>query len=395
MITMVAVASCTGSATAGSGGSGGPDGSGAQSLGGASGAAGIDGVGALAGAGAAGLGPDCSGDPQPAPASSDVVLALSGVTVSTLAGSSTMGAADGLGASAEFNNPANVTVDSQGRLFIADFDNGLIRSATASGMVTTLTVAEGFARPFGLTVDPNGSLYVGTDFDESGMNSGNDGGVLWRIDMTTGAPTPLATAAGRPRGLQSTNTDTLTVSDVGGHDLRRFDLETESFSPFAGQRGCPGFMDGQGSAARFNRPYGLARADDGSLIVADQLNHRIRLVAPDGAVTTIAGDGRPGLIDGPVASSRFNLPQAVAVDADGNVYISDVGNHRIRRISSQGLVETVAGDGVMGFMNGDGPVARFSGQEGLVVGADGVLYVADGTNGEVVPFHRVRKITLP
>jgi hypothetical protein len=133
---------------------------------------------------------------------------------------------------------------------------------------------------------------------------------------------------------------------------------------------------------------------NGDLIIADQRNHRLRRVSSEGEVTTFAGDGAAGLIDGPVAESRFNLPQALALDADGNLYVSDVGNHRIRRISAQGIVETVAGDGEVGFKNGDGKSARFSGQEGIAV-SEGVLYLADGTSGEVAPFHRVRKITLP
>lgn len=388
LITVVAIASCSTSASTGGGGSGG-DGSGAASVGAAPTSAGGN------GAGAGGPGPDCSGDPQPAPASPDVVEAISGVYVTTLAGSSNMGDADGLGSTAEFNNPANIAIDAEGRLYIADFDNGLIRSVTTSGLVTTLTGAEGFARPYGLAVGSSGSLFVGTDFDQSGMNAGLDGGVLWRIDMATGAPTPLAVAAGRPRGLQAIDDDHLAVSDVGGHDVRLFDLASESFSAFAGLRGCPGFADGPATDARFNRPYGVALASDGSLLVADQLNHRIRRVAPDGYVTTVAGDGRPGLIDGPTASSRFNLPQALAIDEGGNVFVSDVGNHRVRRISALGIVETVAGDGLLGFLNGSGTEAQFSGQEGLVVGADGALYIADGTNGEQVPFHRIRKVTLP
>ena len=90
------------------------------------------------------------------------------------------------------------------------------------------------------------------------------------------------------------------------------------------------------------------------------------------------------------------MPQDLAIDSQGNVFVSDSGNHRIRRISMNGKVETVAGDGTAGFKDGDGIKSRFFGQEGIDVTADGkTLYVADGTGGEPQPYNRVRKITLP
>ena len=237
-------------------------------------------------------------------------------------------------------------------------------------------------------------IYVGTDYDEKGVNAGPAGGVLWRLNGGDEPPTALALKAGRPRGLVAMDGAVLAVTDVEGHDLRSFDIESQTFSDYSGKRGCPGFADGTLEQARFNRPYGLVRLPNGDLIIADQLNHRLRRVSSTGDVTTFAGDGAAGLIDGPVAKSRFNMPQALALDSAGNLYVSDVGNHRIRRISALGVVETVAGDGSAGFKNGDGKTAKFSGQEGIAVN-DGVIYLADGTSGEVAPFHRVRKITLP
>ena len=101
------------------------------------------------------------------------------------------------------------------------------------------------------------------------------------------------------------------------------------------------------------------------------------------------------MVDGPLDQARFNMPQDLAVDAAGNIYVSDIGNHRIRRIGTDGVVRTVAGDGTLGFLDGSGGEARFFGQEGIEMGPDGVLYVADGTNGEVEPYHRVRAVALP
>jgi sugar lactone lactonase YvrE len=328
------------------------------------------------------------------PDAPDVVIALSGVSVTTLAGSEVAGTQDGAGAAAHFNNPTSVLRNANGSLVVSDFDNGRIRSVTAGGMVQTLTQATGFARPFALALGPSAELYVGTDYDETGVNAGVAGGVLWRLNGGQEPPTALALQAGRPRGIVAIGDSGLAVTDIEGQDLRYFHIESQTFSTFAGKRGCPGFADGPSEEARFNRPYGLVKLPNGDLIIADQRNHRLRRVSSEGEVTTFAGDGAAGLIDGPVAESRFNLPQALALDADGNLYVSDVGNHRIRRISAQGIVETVAGDGEVGFKNGDGKSARFSGQEGIAV-SEGVLYLADGTSGEVAPFHRVRKITLP
>jgi DNA-binding beta-propeller fold protein YncE len=116
-----------------------------------------------------------------------------------------------------------------------------------------------------------------------------------------------------------------------------------------------------------------------------------------GVVTPFAGDNVAGTIDGPRASARFVNPRTLAADASGAVYVSDTGAHRIRRIAADGTVTTVAGDGVAGYMEGAGNVAEFFGQEGIAVSADGTtVYVADGTAGAEPPgpYHRIRKITI-
>jgi DNA-binding beta-propeller fold protein YncE len=102
------------------------------------------------------------------------------------------------------------------------------------------------------------------------------------------------------------------------------------------------------------------------------------------------------MIDGPAATARFDYPQGVAIDSAGNVYVSDTGNNRIRRIDPTGVVETVAGDGTRAFRDGDGDQAEFFGAEGLDVTSDGkTIYVADGNGGGTELFNRVRAITMP
>jgi sugar lactone lactonase YvrE len=165
-------------------------------------------------------------------------------------------------------------------------------------------------------------------------------------------------------------------------------------TPVAGLRGTPGSSNGVGNAARFNRPYGAAITLDGNILLADQNNHALRLVSPAGNVTTFSG-GTPGYRDGARAQALFNSPQDVDIDSRGVIYVSDNGNHRIRRISTGSNVTTFAGDGAAGFSEGAGTAARFFGQEGLAVKRDGsVVYVADGDNGDDGPFNRVRKLTV-
>jgi sugar lactone lactonase YvrE len=365
----------------------------------AAGGGGDDGVGAGNDGGGGntvgnGGGADCSGAQVDGADLPDVVHPVAGTVVTTIAGSSAAGDDDGQGSAAKFDDPVNVRLV-DGELLIADFNNGSIRRSTLEGEVTTLTHQNGFARPFGMAM-VGGALLVETDFDDQGENAGESGGVVWRVNLDTGVATALSTNQGRPRGLVATPDGKLFMTDVLSHDIRLMDPSDASVSTIAGGDGCPGYRDAAGADARFNRPYGVARTASGDYLVADQNNNVIRRVSASGEVSTLAGDGVADMIDGPVATARFNMPQGVAVDGAGNVYVTDIGNHRIRRIGVDGQVTTIAGNGTAGFADGAGTAAEFYGIEGLDVTADGkTIYVADGTNGEVLPYHRIRKITVP
>lgn len=151
--------------------------------------------------------------------------------------------------------------------------------------------------------------------------------------------------------------------------------------------GQAGFADGQGSQAQFNAPQGLAIDQAGNIYVADGNNHRVRKVTPAGVVSTIAGDGTAGLLNGPAATAQFNMPFGIAVNAAGDVYVSDLYNYVIRRISG-GSVTTYAGvAGQQGHSNGSLLLSRFGGPSGLAVDAAGNLYVADLDN------HAIRKVS--
>ncbi|HEX8290963.1 MAG TPA: IPT/TIG domain-containing protein, partial [Pyrinomonadaceae bacterium] len=185
--------------------------------------------------------------------------------------------------------------------------------------------------------------------------------------------------------------DAIYVADAGNHRVRVVREQANQHgamemmvSTLAGD-GSPGYADGVGVAARFNNPQGVAVEPGGAVVVADSDNHRIRRVAADGTVTTIAGDGSPGFQNGPGAQARFNTPRGVAVDSHGNIYVADTGNAAVRVISPAGEVRTAAGDGTVGA--GDSPAARFDGLAGVAADGERIyVYLADTGN------HRIRRL---
>jgi sugar lactone lactonase YvrE len=166
-------------------------------------------------------------------------------------------------------------------------------------------------------------------------------------------------------------------------------VSTYEVSTLAGN-GTPGFSDGNSVSAQFKNPYGIVLADNGTLYIADGGNNRIRKITPQGLVSTIAGNGTAGFTDGIGTSAMFNNPTGLALDGKGNIFVADRGNHRIRMISSAGIVSTFAGTGSPGFANGDGSTAQFNNPTGIASAIQTygtTLYIADAGN------HMIRKIS--
>jgi len=323
-------------------------------------------------------------------------------SVRTLAGlPETPGSSDGTNTTARFNDPAGLAIAADGTIFVADNQNHAVRRIGTNGVVTTLAGLLGtpgsaygtgstarFDSPTGLTLGPDGALYV--------CDTGNH--TIRRVTLS-GIVTTLAGSAGnadytdgstsaarfnQPLGLAIAPDGTVFVADSGNH-LIRIIATNGTVSVLAGNPETFGSADGSGTNAFFNSPVGLALAPDGSLFVSDANNFTIRRVTAGGVVTTIAGAaGQDGSTDGPAASARFGKPAELALAPNGTLYIADAAHHTIRRLTLDGHVSTIAGlVGTDGAADGANGLARFFNPYGLAIAARGHLIVADTYNQTV------------
>lgn len=254
------------------------------------------------------------------------------------------------------------------------------------GLVDGPGTAAKFYNPHGCALDGQGNLYV-ADFLNQCIRKISPAGVVSTFagDATGGGTGhvdgPGATARFfGPCDVAVDGTGTLYVADGFNHCIRKI-TPAGVVSTFAGTADrTAGYADGPGLSARFNGPTALALDAQGVLYVADADNNRIRKIMPTGEVQTVAGTGQRGFADGPAGSAQFNLVFGLAVDAAGTLYVSDSGNGRVRRITRAGVVSTLAGSGAVGYADGNGSLATFGFPAGLAVGPQGRVYVADGAN---------------
>ena len=153
-------------------------------------------------------------------------------------------------------------------------------------------------------------------------------------------------------------------------------------STFAGSA-TAGYANGTAANALFNNPQGIAVDSKGNVYVSDSFNNYIRQITPAGVVTTFAGNGTSGYTDGPAANAQFYAPQGLAFDANGNLYVADLGNNVIRKITPAGVVSTFAGNGTRGYVDGAGTIAEFNGPHGIAFDTKGNLFVADRANNSI------------
>ncbi len=314
--------------------------------------------------------------------------------VSTLSGHADPGFVDGARGKARFANPVNLLYGPDKKLYVADFDNGKLRVVDPeTGATSTVIAQDGFRRPFGLAFVGN-TLYVCTDNDSGGRHS-ETSGTVWRVSITAKTAAVVAENLGRCRGLAALSDGRLAFTDYQAHTVNVLDTGSGAISVLAGQKGVKGYADGAGSAAEFAQPYHLVQRSDGKLVVADYENNRLRIVGLDGTVSTFAGAGTAGFLDGSMGTAKFFMPQGVAIAANGDVYVTDLGNYRVRRIRGTS-VETIAGNGSGGYVDSDNRLqAELYGLEGISLKPDGsLLFVADGGRGDDVPHNYIRSVKM-
>jgi len=188
-----------------------------------------------------------------------------------------------------------------------------------------------------------------------------------------------------PAGAAVDGSGNVYVADTFNHLIRKI-TSAGVVTTLAGT-GSSGSANGTGTAASFNNPWGVAVDGSGNVYVADQSNHLIRKITAAGVVTTLAGTGSAGSANGTGTAASFNYHWGVAVDGSGNVYVGDSNNHLIRKITSAGVVTTLAGSGSSGSADGTGTAASFRYPTGVAVDGSGNVYVGDLGN------HLIRKIT--
>ena len=343
--------------------------------------------------------------------------------ISTVAGTEERGDG-GPAVDARLRNPSGVAADGTGNLFIADTDNHQIRKVDAAGTITTIAgsgetgffggafggdggpaIQAALDRPSGVAADGAGNLFI-ADMDNHRIRKVDPAGVISTVAGTRGFGSggdggPAVDARLRnPSGVAVDGAGNLFIADMDNHRIRKVD-SAGVISTVAGTGEFFGGFGGDGGPAiqaDLDRPSGVAVDGAGNLFIADMGNHRIRKVDAAGTITTVAGAGEFGFgrggfggDGGPAIDARLNRPYGVAVDGAGNLFIADMGNHRIRKVDAAGVISTVAGTGVFGFGGDGGPadLAQLRGPSGVAVDGAGNLYIyiADSSN------HRIQVLT--
>ncbi len=334
--------------------------------------------------------------------------------VTTLVGRAGIsGSVDGTNSAARLSDPKGVAVDSAGNIYVADEGNHTIRMVTPVGtnwIVTTLAgsahnpgSADGtgnaarLADPYGVAVDDAGNVYVADIFNDA-IRKVTPVGTNWVVTTLAGVGVNYGSMDGAgnvalfkgPAGLTVDGGGNAYVADQVNHTIRKVTPAGEVLT-LGGLAGFGGSTNGAGSDARFFVPQGVAVDGAGNLYVVERGNSTIRKVTPLGtnwAVTTLAGLAfSEGSADGIGSAARFAEPKGLAADSAGNVYVADSNNSTIRRVSPAGSVTTRAGSaGQNGSADGFATAARFNNPTGVAVDSATNIYVADTWN------HTIRKV---
>jgi len=329
-----------------------------------------------------------------------------GGTITTVAGTGAGGYSGdgGLATSAQLNTPQGVAVDAAGNLYIADLGNLRIREVSG-GVITTVAgggpccsgdggpaTSAWLDYPQGITLDAAGNLYIADQYHYS-IRKVSTSQIISTVAGNgsegfsgDGGPATSAQLA-EPQDVAVDSAGNFYIADMADQRIRKVGTDgTMSTVAGTGVQGYSG-DGGAATAAQLSCPYGIAVDSAGNLYIADSCNNRIRQVSTAGTITTIAGNGNCCYSgDGGLATSaQLNYPQAVAVDASGNLYIADTNDNRIRKVSTEGIITTVAGNGSQGYSGDGGPAvsAQLRSPNSAAVDSAGNIYVADQGNNRV------------
>ncbi|OKS87483.1 NHL domain-containing protein [Mucilaginibacter polytrichastri] len=309
-----------------------------------------------------------------------------------LAGSGSYSTVDGTGIAASFYYPTGIAADQAGNIYVADQYGNRIRKIAAGGVVTTIAgnntagstngtgIAASFNNPCGIALDANGNIYVADRFNNLIRKITPQGVVsTFAGNSYYGSGDGVGTNASfnSPYGIAVDALGNVYVAELSGNKIRKI-TPAGVVTTFAGS-GSAMSVDGTGINASFNGPTGIVFDAAGALYVTENIGNRIRKITPDGIVTTIAGNGLTGAVNAKGANATFNAPTGLTIDAGGNLYIADQGNNMIRMLNPSGDVTTLAGNLNSGNSDGLGNAARFSRPTGVVMINDKV-YVADCYN---------------
>jgi alpha-tubulin suppressor-like RCC1 family protein/sugar lactone lactonase YvrE len=334
--------------------------------------------------------------------------------ISTVAGngSADYSGDDGPATDASLNAPRGFFVDGTGIIYIADTGNNRIRRVAANGDITTLAgdgnaafagdngpaIAASLNGPIGITVDVSGNLFISDTFNCRVRKVDSVTKIISTIagNGNTGfnGDNIIATAAtvDSPRGIVVNSLGTVYFIEDYNHRLRS--ITTDGIIHTVAGSGAAGYGGDGGAAtdANLNLPRSIAYDSSGNLFIADLSNHRIRKISTGNIISTVAGSGTAGFSgDGLAATAaRLDSPYGIAVDNTGNIYIADTNNNRIRKVAINGVISTIAGTGVAAY-SGDGSNATAAGlnaPHGVAIDGNGIVYIADTGN------HRIRTVTL-
>ncbi len=329
-------------------------------------------------------------------------------TIYTIAGNglATYSGDGGPATTAGIFNPEDLACDNLGNTYFSDPGNNRIRKIDNNGIISTIagTGTAGYSgdgsaatsaqinNPIGIVIDTIGNIYF-VDYGNNCVRKINSNGVINTIAGTgsfgfsgDGGPA-IAASLYQPQGIALDNLGNVFIADVSNVRIRKVD--TSGIITTVAGNGSFGFSGDGGDATLAQlseKPYAVEADHSGNLFIADTYNHRIRKVNANGIISTIAGDGTAGFSGdgGAATSAQLNNPSNISIDTIGNLYVTDGANNRIRKINTNGIISTIAGNGIAGF-SGDSGVAISASitPKGTVVSRSGKIYIADIANNRI------------